>query len=108
MTFAALGAYAINGVRDDLVLLLAIGVLGFAMRRFGYPIAPAVIGLILGPIAEEQLRRTLAISQGDPMALVESPFAAVLYSLLAFAVVVTVVLRLRRARTAAGAERLTV
>jgi putative tricarboxylic transport membrane protein len=108
MTFAALGAYAINGVRDDLVLLLAIGVLGFAMRRFGYPIAPAVIGLILGPIAEEQLRRTLAISQGDPMALVESPFAAVLYSLLALAVVVTVVLRLRRARTAAGAERLTV
>jgi putative tricarboxylic transport membrane protein len=108
MTFAALGAYAINGVRDDLLLLLAIGVLGFGMRRFGYPIAPAVIGLILGPIAEEQLRRTLAISQGDPMALVESPFAAVLYSLLALAVVVTVVLRLRRPRPAVEQERLTV
>jgi len=108
MTFAALGAYAINGVRDDLLLLLAIGVLGFAMRRFGYPIAPAVIGLILGPIAEEQLRRTLAISQGDPLALVESPFAAVLYSLLALGVVVTVVLRLRRPRPAAEQERLTV
>jgi putative tricarboxylic transport membrane protein len=108
MTFAALGAYAINGVRDDLLLLLAIGVLGFGMRRFGYPIAPAVIGLILGPIAEEQLRRTLAISQGDPMALVESPFAAVLYSLLALAVVVTVVLRLRRPRPAVDRERLTV
>jgi putative tricarboxylic transport membrane protein len=108
MTFAALGAYAINGVRDDLLLLLAIGVLGFGMRRFGYPIAPAVIGLILGPIAEEQLRRTLAISQGDPMALVESPFAAVLYSLLALAVVITVVLRLRRARGAVEEERLPV
>lgn len=109
MTFAALGAYAINGVRDDLLLLLAIGVLGFAMRRFGYPIAPAVIGLILGPIAEEQLRRTLAISQGDPVALVDSPFAAVVYSLLVLAVVVTVVVRLRRrSRSAVGKERVTV
>jgi putative tricarboxylic transport membrane protein len=100
MLFAALGAYAINGVRDDLLLLLAIGVLGFAMRRFGYPIAPAVIGLILGPIAEEQLRRTLAISQGDPVALVDSPFAAVVYSVLALAVVATIVLRLRNPRRA--------
>ena len=40
------------------------------------------MGLILGPIAEEQLRRTLAISEGDPSALVTSPFAAVVYTLL--------------------------
>ena len=73
LTFAALGGYALNGVRTDLWVLLGIGILGYAMRRFGYPIAPAVIGLILGPIAEEQLRRTLAISQGDPAALVTSP-----------------------------------
>jgi putative tricarboxylic transport membrane protein len=107
MLFAALGAYAINGVRDDLLLLLAIGVLGFVMRRFGYPIAPAIIGLILGPIAEEQLRRTLAISQGDPVALVDSPFAAVVYSVLALAVVASVVVRVRRPRvvTPAGPER---
>ncbi len=98
MLFAALGAYALNGVRADLVLLFAIGVVGYVMRRFGYPIAPAIIGLILGPIAEEQLRRTLAISQGDPVALVDSPFAAVVYSLLAVAVVVTAVLRLRSRR----------
>jgi len=98
LTFAALGGYALNGVRTDLWVLLAIGVLGFAMRRFGYPIAPAVIGLILGPIAEEQLRRTLAISQGDATALVSSPFAATLYVLLAVATVLTVVGRRRAAR----------
>jgi putative tricarboxylic transport membrane protein len=107
LLFAALGAYALNGIRADLVLLFAIGVLGYVMRRFGYPIAPAIIGLILGPIAEEQLRRTLAISQGDPVALVDSPFAAVVYSLLAVAVVVTVVLR-RRAARSVPAERETV
>jgi Uncharacterized protein conserved in bacteria len=98
MLFAALGAYAINGVRADLTLLFAIGVLGYVMRRFGYPIAPAIIGLILGPIAEEQLRRTLAISQGDPVALVDSPFAATLYSLLLVGVVVSIALRLRARR----------
>ena len=98
MLFAALGAYALNGIRADLVLLFAIGAVGYVMRRFGYPIAPAIIGLILGPIAEEQLRRTLAISQGDPVALVDSPFAAVVYALLAVVVVVTLLLR-RRART---------
>jgi putative tricarboxylic transport membrane protein len=98
LTFAALGGYALNGVRTDLWVLLSIGVLGFLMRRFGYPVAPAVIGLILGPVAEEQLRRTLAISQGDATALVSSPFAATLYALLAVAAVLTLVGRRRGRR----------
>lgn len=93
MTFAALGAYALNGVSADLVVLFIIGGLGFVMGRFGYPVAPAVIGLILGPIAEEQFRRALAISQGDPTALVTSPFAALAYSILAVVLVVTLVVR---------------
>ena len=99
LTFSALGGYALNGVRTDLWVLLAVGVLGYGMRRFGYPVGPAVIGLILGPIAEEQLRRTLAISQGDPSALVTSPFAATVYALLTLGVVLTVVVR-RRQRNA--------
>jgi putative tricarboxylic transport membrane protein len=98
LMFAALGGYALNGVTTDLWVLLAIGVLGYVMRRFGYPIAPAVIGLILGPIAEEHLRRTLAISQGDATALVTTPFAATIYALLAIGVVATLVLRRRAKR----------
>ena len=46
-------------------LLLIVGLLGFAMRRFGLPAAPVVVGMILGPLAEAQLRRALAISDGD-------------------------------------------
>jgi len=98
LMFAALGGYALNGVTTDLWVLLAIGVLGYVMRRFGYPIAPAVIGLILGPIAEEHLRRTLAISQGDATALVTTPFAATIYTLLAIGIVATLVLRRRAKR----------
>lgn len=95
LLFAALGGYSLNGVTADLVILFVVGLLGWAMRRFGYPIAPLVVGLILGPIAEEQFRRTLAISQGDVTALVTSPFAAVSYTILAIAAAVVVYLRVR-------------
>ncbi|NGY65564.1 tripartite tricarboxylate transporter permease [Lentzea sp. NEAU-D13] len=96
LLFAALGTYAVNFVVDDLIVLLIIGVAGFFMRRHGYPVAPLVVGLILGPMAEEQVRRTLQISEGSLSALVTSPFAAVAYSVLAVLLAVAVVVRVRR------------
>jgi putative tricarboxylic transport membrane protein len=65
------------------------------MRLFGYPIAPVVVGLILGPMAEQQLRRALAISQGDWSTLLSSPLSATLLALAALALVVPMLLRLR-------------
>ena len=62
---------------------------------FGYPLAPVVVGLILGPMAEQQLRRALAISQGDPTVLVHSPISVVLLLLAATALIVPLVLRAR-------------
>jgi putative tricarboxylic transport membrane protein len=59
-----------------LMLLTAIGALGFALRRLAMPIAPVMIGLILGPAADQQLRRALAISDGDWSVLVTRPIAA--------------------------------
>ncbi|GAB2844486.1 tripartite tricarboxylate transporter permease [Lentzea nigeriaca] len=96
LLFAALGTYAVNFVVDDLIVLLVIGVAGFFMRRHGYPVAPLVVGLILGPMAEEQIRRTLQISEGSLGALVTSPFAAVAYSVLVVLLAVAIVVRLRR------------
>jgi putative tricarboxylic transport membrane protein len=101
LTFAALGSYSVNASAVDLVLLLALGVLGWVMRRFGFPIAPAIVGLILGPIAEEQLRRTLAISQGDPIALVSSPFAIIAYGSVVVLLAIGVFLKRREARVEA-------
>ncbi len=77
LLFASLGSYAVNADPLDLVILLIIGLLGFAMRRFGWPVAPAVIGLILGPVAETNLRRALAISGGDLTVLVDSWFSRI-------------------------------
>ncbi|WP_309071032.1 tripartite tricarboxylate transporter permease [Arthrobacter sp.] len=82
LVFAAMGAFSVNFTPVDVFVLLVVGVLGFFMRRYGYPIAPLVVGIILGPIFEDQLRRSLAISQGDPIALVSTPIAATIYIVL--------------------------
>lgn len=86
-TFALLGAYAVNGASFDVLLLIVMGVVGYLLRRFGFPIAPVVVGAILGPLAELQLRRALDISAGDPLTLVSSPFSVIVY--LTLAVVLT-------------------
>ncbi|TDC30306.1 tripartite tricarboxylate transporter permease [Micromonospora sp. KC213] len=63
--FASMGAYAVNASPFDLFLLLIIGLLGFMMRRFGLPILPLIVGVILGPLAEKQGRRALQLSGGE-------------------------------------------
>lgn len=103
LMFASLGSYAVNADPFDLVLLLVIGLLGFAMRRFGWPVAPAVIGLILGPVAETNLRRALAISDGDLSVLVSSPFSVVVLVAAVLAVAGPPVLRRLRRREAVAA-----
>ena len=94
--FASLGVYAVNGTPVDLVILYVVGLVGFAMRRFGWPIAPAIIGVILGPLAETQLRRALTISQGDYSALVDSPRAVVLFGVAGVVLLAPLVARIAR------------
>ena len=74
LVFATMGTIAAKPSVVELSMLAAFGVLGFLMRRFDYPVAPVVVGLILGPVAEAQLRRALQISLGDPFVLVQSPY----------------------------------
>lgn len=102
LLFGALGSYALNFSPVDVLILLVIGAIGFFMRRYGYPVAPMVVGMILGPMAEDRLRRSLAISQGDLTTLVTSPFAATAYALVAVVVLAGLWLRRRERRT--GAE----
>ncbi|HVD24189.1 MAG TPA: tripartite tricarboxylate transporter permease [Lapillicoccus sp.] len=79
LTFAMLGGYAVNGSPFDVVLLLVLGGVGYLMRRFGFPISPMIVGAILGPLAEVQLRRALDIAGGDLRTLVSTPFTIVVY-----------------------------
>lgn len=88
--FCGLGIYATSGAVFDLLMLLGVGVLGFLMRRYEYPLAPLMIGMVLGPLAESSLRDALLSSVGDPRVLVSSPITIVIYALLAVVVALAV------------------
>jgi putative tricarboxylic transport membrane protein len=87
LIFATVGTYSLNNSVFDVGLMYLVGLVGLVMRRGHIPIAPVIIGLILGPMAEQQLRRALAISQGDASVLLTRPLSG---TLLAVAVLVLV------------------
>jgi putative tricarboxylic transport membrane protein len=78
LVIATLGAYSVHRSTGDLLLLAGVGGLGYLLRRLDAPLAPVMIGLILGPIADQQLRRALAISGGDWTVFATRPIAAAL------------------------------
>ena len=93
LIFATVGVYGMRQSAFDLFLMYAIGLLGVMMRRFGIPTAPVVVGMILGPLAEAQLRNALSIGEGHWSVLVERPMSA---TLLAVVVSVLVLPRLMK------------
>jgi putative tricarboxylic transport membrane protein len=96
LVFSTLGVYSLNGRVFDLIIPYVLGVLGYLMRRFEFPVAPCIIGLILGPLAEEQFRRALSISQGDWSVFVTHPISAALLALAALCLIVPLLFRFRR------------
>jgi putative tricarboxylic transport membrane protein len=79
----AIGAYAVNNSTTDIWYMLIFGVAGYLFKKLDYPIAPMVLALVLGDMAESALRQSLIMSQGSPMIFFSSPIAAVLV-ILAF------------------------
>jgi putative tricarboxylic transport membrane protein len=96
LTFATLGAYTLNNNVVDLVVLWVIGLIGFGMRVLDVPVAPAVVGLILGPLAEQQFRRALSISQGDPSVFFTHPISAAILIIALLLVLVPLFIRRRQ------------
>lgn len=85
--FASMGAYAVNAQPLDLFLLLTLGLIGFGMRRFGLPVLPLIVGVILGPRAELQGRRSLQLSGGDLSGLLGGPVSYVIYTVIVLVLV---------------------
>jgi putative tricarboxylic transport membrane protein len=82
LIFATVGVYGMRQSAFDLFLLYAIGLLGVVMRRFDFPTAPVVVGMILGPLAEAQMRNALSIGEGKWSVFVERPVSLVLLTLI--------------------------
>jgi putative tricarboxylic transport membrane protein len=87
LTLAMLGAYAVSGNTFGMSIAIAVGILGLLFRRYGYPITPLILGVVLGPMAELEMRRAVQISNGDFMTLIEKPFSVVVYALLILGIV---------------------
>jgi putative tricarboxylic transport membrane protein len=91
VVFCVLGVYAVNSSVVDVWIMLAMGVLGYVLRKFGFETAPIVLGLVLAPTIEMSLRQTLAMSDGHYGVFLERPIALTL--LAAGAVLVLLNLR---------------
>jgi putative tricarboxylic transport membrane protein len=87
LVFATLGVYSLSGSTVEVLVMYAIGVAGFFMRRYEFPIAPVILGVILGPVMEIQFRRALVASGGDATVFVDRPLTV---GLLAAALVALV------------------
>lgn len=92
---ATLGVYAVGASLMDVVFMLMVGTLGFFMRKYSMPVAPVLMGFILGPMAEVELRRALTISGGDLSVLFSGVIPILIYAVLAVAVSVTAYQHLR-------------
>lgn len=105
--FASVGAYAVSASIIDLFILFIIGLLGFAMRRYGLPVLPAIVAVILGPAAEQQMRRALQISDGHLSGLVNTPMSITIYGIVALILLWPLISRMlpkRRPLTETGEE----
>jgi putative tricarboxylic transport membrane protein len=97
MVLSSVGAYSVNRSLFDVGLLYVIGAAGYAMRRGSIPLTPAIVALILGPMAEQQFRRALAIAEGSALVFVTRPISATLLAIALALLVVPVVVRGRSA-----------
>lgn len=96
--FTFLGAYALTFSLFSLLLLLVVGLIGFAMQENGFPLAPAILAAVLVPLLELNARRALVLSDGDWTVFVTRPLATSMLVVIALAMLVPALLRRRSTR----------
>ena len=104
LILSLVGSYSMRNSFFDIYLTIGFGVIGYLLQRYGFPLSPILLALILGPMAESNLRRTLVISGGDPWVIFTKPIAVVLLALAALSLVVSIINQKRVAKRMAAAE----
>jgi putative tricarboxylic transport membrane protein len=100
LIFATIGVYGMRQSAFDLWLMLGVGLLGVLMRRYDFPTAPVIVGMILGPLAEAQMRNALSIGEGHWGVFIERPMSASLLALVLAVLVLPRVWKLLKRRHA--------
>jgi len=96
LVFATVGAFSAQGNLGDVVVVWLLGAAAFALRSFGFPVAPVLIGLVIGPMLEQELRRSLAMASGDPTFFFRRPVALGVLALGAALLSISAMLARRR------------
>jgi putative tricarboxylic transport membrane protein len=102
--FCCIGVYSINSSTTAVVFTAVFAVLGYVFVKLGCEAAPFLLGFVLGPLMEENLRRSMLMSFGDPLVFVQRPISAVLLVFTVFLLLLIVLPQIRKTRTEAFSE----
>ena len=98
LAFSTLGIYTLNNNIFDVAIVYVLGILAFFMRRYGFPLAPTILAVVLGPLLEQEFRRAMAISDGDPTVFMTRPLSAAILVVAVTAVAAPILARYVTAR----------
>ncbi len=96
LIFATVGVYGMRQSSFDLFVMFGLALVGVVLRRFDFPTAPVIVGLILGPLAEAQFRNAMSIGEGSMTVFFERPMSAGLLALVVLVLVTPRLLAMRR------------
>ena len=97
-TFCFIGSYAVKNSTFDIIILIIFGLIGYLMRKIAIPIAPLILGFILGPLIEDNLRRSLILSDGNVMSFFTHPISGVILVLTILLLLSPIILRVTYSR----------
>ena len=98
LAFSSIGVYSVNSNAFDLYAVAFFGILGYVLVKLECEPAPLLLGFVLGPLLEENLRRAMIISRGDPLTFLERPISAALLALAVIALVIVLLPNVARKR----------
>jgi putative tricarboxylic transport membrane protein len=94
VTICLIGAYSVKNSVFDVGMMVAFGIMGYLMRKGGFPPAPLILSMILGPILERSLQQSLISSGGDPSTFIQRPISAALLCVAAFLMLTPILKRI--------------
>jgi putative tricarboxylic transport membrane protein len=98
LLFCCIGVYTLNGSTFEVLMAAFFGLMGYGLLKLGFEPTPLLLGFVLGPLMEENLRRAMRFAQGDPMVFVQRPLSATLLALAALLLVLVILPSVRKKR----------
>ena len=104
VALCCVGVYTVSNSTFDVMLMVGFGLLGYVFMKLGCEPTPLLLGLVLGPMLEENLRRAMLTGRGDPTVFVTRPISATLLALAALCLVMMLLPKVRKTREVAFEE----